>query len=170
MVENIVIRFQPELRDQIRASLVHYRQGVLRICDRVAGTAMLIAGLMLFVTGWPWWLLTIFCLIGFAEWSDVLHFHTLRAWLFFRRNKKFSDEYTVTFTPEGLHFKTVSIDSNLAWSIYDNVVEDSVVFLLMTGKSFYSVMPKRAFRDEDEVNRFRKMVQASIPKYKKQRF
>jgi len=24
-MENIVIRFQPELRDQIRASIVHYR-------------------------------------------------------------------------------------------------------------------------------------------------
>lgn len=170
-MENIVIRFQPELADQIRASMVHYRAGTLRICDRVAGTAALVAGLTLLVVGgWPWWSLAVFCFIGFAEWSDVFHGHTLRAWLSFKRNRKFRDEYMITFAPEGLHFKTVSIDSNVAWSLYDSDVEDSVVFLLMTGKSFYSVIPKRAFKNEDEVNRFREMVQAAVPKYDKQRF
>ena len=170
-METIVIRFKPELRDQIRASVVNYRAGALRICDRVAGTAALVAGLALFlVSGWPWWSLAVFCFIGFAEWSDICHAHTLGAWLHFKRNRKFRDEYTVTFTPEGLHFKTVSIDSIIEWSLYDSVVEDSVIFLLRTGKSFYSVIPKRAFKAEGEVDQFRKMVRAALPKYDKQRF
>ncbi len=66
-MENIVVRFQPELRDQIRASIVHYRAGAVRICDRVAGTAMLVAGLTLFIVGgWPWWSIAAYCFIGLA--------------------------------------------------------------------------------------------------------
>ncbi len=132
---------------------------------------MLVAGLTLFVVGaWPQWSIVAFCFIGLLEWSDVFHAHTLRAWLSFKRNRKFRDEYTVTFTPEGLQFKTVSIDSNIAWSLYDSAVEDSMIFLLNSGKSIYSVIPKRAFKGEDEISRFRMMVQAAIPKYNKQRF
>ena len=124
-MDSIVIRFQPELRDQIRASIVNYRAGVLRACDRIAGTAALAAGLTLFVvSGWPWSLPVLLCFIGLAEWSDVFHAHTLRAWLSFKRNRKFRDEYTLTFTPDGVHFKTVLIDSNIAWTLYDSVLED----------------------------------------------
>jgi hypothetical protein len=170
-MENIVIRFWPELRDQIRASIAHYRAGILRTCDRIAGTAALVAGFTFFLfCGLPWWSLAVFCFVGFAEWSDIFHAHTLRAWLSFKRNKKFRHEFTVTFSREGMHFKTVSIDSNIAWSLYDSVIEDSVIFLLMSGKSMWSVIPKRAFKDEDEANQFRTIVQAAIPKYNKQRF
>jgi hypothetical protein len=108
--------------------------------------------------------------VGFAEWSDLFHAHTRRAWLSFKRNKKFRDEYMLTFMLDGLHFKTATIDSVVIWSHYDRVIEDSEIFLLMSGGSMYSAIPKRAFQGEDEVNRFRGIVKAAIPIYCKQRF
>jgi hypothetical protein len=168
---SIVVRFQPEMRDHLRASTAIYREGRLRTCDRVAGTVAFVAMLTLLVVGgWPWWLSVVIGLVGIAEWSDVFHGHTVGAWLSFKRNKTFRDEYMITFIPEGLHFKTVSIDSNVTWSFYDSVVEDSKLFLLRSGKSSSSVIPKRAFAGNDEIDRFRTMVQAAIPNYSKQRF
>ena len=108
--------------------------------------------------------------MALAEWSDLLHLHTLQTWVFFKRNPKFREEYILAFGSEGLHFKTTSIDSTLVWSYYDRVIEDAELFLLMYGKCMYTVIPKKAFKDEDEINRFRCLIQENIPNFKKQRF
>ena len=170
MNEEITIQFRPELRDQIRASVVHYRSSAWRIADRIAGTMAVVAGLtLLLLDGWRWWLAILFPM-ALAEWSDFLHLHTLQAWVFFKRNPKFRDDYTLTFGAKALQFKTVTIDSKLAWSHYDETVEDSMLFLLRYGRGMYTVIPKRAFKDEDELNRFRDLIQAKIAKFKKQKF
>jgi hypothetical protein len=170
MNEEMTIRFHPELTDQIRASIVLYRSSVWRICDRIAGTIAVISGITFFVLcGWQWWL-AILVPVALSEWSDYLHLHTLQAWIFFKRNPKFRGEYILTFRPEGLHFKTTAIDSTLGWSYYDKILEDSVVFLLSYGKNMCTVIPKRVFKDEDEMNRFRNLIQTKITNYQKQRF
>ncbi len=170
MNEEIAVRFHPELRDQIRASMVLYRASIWRICDRIAGTIAVVAGVTLFVLwGWKWWL-AILIPVALSEWSDFLHLHTVQAWIFFKRNPKFRGEYILTFHPEGLHFKTTAIDSTLGWSYYDNAIEDSAVFVLSYGKSMCTVIPKRAFRNEDEVIQFRNLIQSKISKYQRQRF
>jgi len=99
------LRFQPELRDQVHASVVHYRAGRLRICDRIAGTIGAMAGVTLFVVnGWRWWL-AILIPVAIAEWSDILHAHTIQAWVIFKRNPKFRTEYALTFRPRGHPFQ-----------------------------------------------------------------
>jgi hypothetical protein len=170
MNEDITIQFRPELRDHIRANMVLYRASAWRTCDRIAGTIGVIAGLTLVLVGeWRWWLAILFP-VALAEWSDFLHLSTLQTWIFFKRNPKFKEDYTLTFRPESLHFKTVTIDSTLAWTHYEAVLEDSVLFVLRYGKSLFTAIPKRALKDEDEMDRFRALLQAKIPKYKKQRF
>lgn len=166
MNDEIVIRFRPELRDQVHASVVHYRAGRLRICDRIAGTIGAMAGVTLFVVnGWRWWL-AILIPVAIAEWSDVLHAHALQAWVSFKRNPKFRTEYALTFRPEGIRFKTATIDSNLDWSYYDGVVEDSRLFLLRYGKSLYTVIPKSAFTNEGDMDRFRELARMKIAAYR----
>jgi len=170
MNEAIVIHFRPELRDQIWGSIVHYRAGRTWVRDRIVGTIALVAGLMVYSqSGWRWWLAILFA-IGIAEWTDFLHAHTLRAWFSFARDPKFSEDYTLGFAPEGLHFKTATIDSIIAWSHFDRAIEDSELFLLMTGRSMYSVIPRRAFAGENEVDRFRELIQQMIPAYSRQNF
>jgi len=169
MNDEIAIRFRPELRDQVHASVVHYRAGWLRICDRIAGTIGAIAGVTLFVVnGWRWWL-AILIPVAIAEWSDVLHGHALQAWVGFKRNPKFRTEYALKFRPEGIHFKTATIDSNLEWSHYDGVVEDSRLFLLRYGKSMYTVIPKTAFVNVGEMDRFRELARTKITVYSRQK-
>jgi hypothetical protein len=169
MNAEMTIRYCPALGDQIRASLVHYRGSAWRKCDRIAGTIAGVAGLtLLAVGGWHWWLAVLFPM-ALADWTDVLHLHTLQAWVAFKRNPKFRDEYTLTFADDGLRFTTVTIDSKLAWSHYDNVIEDAKIFLLRYGKSLYTVVPKRAFKDQAEQARFRTLLQSKIPNYNKQR-
>lgn len=36
----------------------------------------------------------------------------------FRREPKFRDDYSLAFSPEGIHFRTAHIDSQLQWSLY----------------------------------------------------
>jgi hypothetical protein len=170
MNEEITISFQPELKDQIRASIAHYRAGKLRICDRIAGSIAILTGLLiLLLSGWQWWL-AILLPLAIVEWSDFLHGHTLQAWIFFVRNPKFRERYSLAFHPEGIHFKTATINSTVAWTHYESVIEDSVIFLLRYGKSMYSVIPKRAFATEDDLCRFREMIRSRIQRYLKQKY
>src|SRR3569623_3663542 len=42
--------------------------------------------------------------------------------LAFRREPKFRDAYSLTFSPEGIHFRTEHIDSQLEWSLYSRAM------------------------------------------------
>jgi hypothetical protein len=65
---------------------------------------------------------------------------------------------------------TATINSTVAWTHYESVIEDSVIFLLRYGKSMYSVIPKRVFAAEDDLCRFREMIRSRIRNYLKQKF
>jgi hypothetical protein len=78
----------------------------------------------------------------------------------FRGNPKFRDEYSLTFSDEGIRFKTRSIDSSVAWDLYTEVVENDRFYLLIYGKNIasFSIVPKRSFRDSMQEAAFREML------------
>ena len=55
--------------------------------------------------------------------------------LAFRHQPKFRDEYSLKFSPEGIHFKTGHIDSHLEWSIYSRALVDAHSYVLYWGSS-----------------------------------
>jgi len=78
-------------------------------------------------------------------------------------NHKFQDPFELTFTQEGIHFSTPTIDSQIDWTFYHYLLEDKEVFLLVYGKWQYSIIPKCAFADASEQDAFRDLARQKIP-------
>jgi len=84
---------------------------------------------------------------------------------YFRGDAKFRDRYELTFSDEGIKVKTPQIDSKLAWSLYTKVVEGRDMYVLIYGNETRTMtaVPKRAFVNEDQENRFRELIARHIP-------
>jgi len=68
----------------------------------------------------------------------------------FRSNPKFRDEYALTFSPEGIRFRTVHIDSQLQWSLYTRALIDENSYVLYYGTRDFTVIPKRIFSSAEQ--------------------
>jgi hypothetical protein len=84
--------------------------------------------------------------------------------LSFRRQPKFRDEYSLTFSQESIHFKTEHIDSVLQWSMYSRALIDAHSYVLYYGTRSISVIPKRAFESADQQKVFEELLKQHIPK------
>jgi hypothetical protein len=83
---------------------------------------------------------------------------------YFRSDPKFREEYDLSFSDEGIGFKTTSINASIAWSLYTGILENERFYLLIYGKNIASVsiIPKRAFRDSRDEAAFREMLRRHI--------
>ncbi len=72
----------------------------------------------------------------------------------FQMNSKYHEEYELTFSEEGIHFKTPSIDSRLEWDIYSELWENDKFYFLIQAKQIYTIIPRRAFSGQAEEERF----------------
>lgn len=80
----------------------------------------------------------------------------------FSQNSKFREEYNLTFSDEGIQFKTESINSNLKWNTYVDFIESEEFFYLIQAKQVFTVIPKRVFRNVEVEKGFREMVLRNI--------
>jgi hypothetical protein len=81
----------------------------------------------------------------------------------FRREPKFRDDYALTFSPEGIHFRTAHIDSQLQWSMYSRALVDAHSYVLYYGSRQFTVIPKRVFQSAEDQQAFEQMLVQHIP-------
>jgi hypothetical protein len=83
---------------------------------------------------------------------------------YFRGDPKFREEYNLTFTEEGIGFKTQNINSSIAWSLYTRVIENDSFYILVYGKNIHSlsIIPKRVFQDSQQEMAFRDLLRRNI--------
>jgi hypothetical protein len=84
--------------------------------------------------------------------------------LAFRHTPKFHDEYSLTFSPEGIHFHTAHVDSHLEWSIYSLALVDDHSYMLYWGSRTFTVIPKRAFQNNGQQGAFEQLLTERVPK------
>jgi hypothetical protein len=82
----------------------------------------------------------------------------------FRHQPKFRDEYSLSFSPEGIHFRTEHIDSHLEWSIYSRVLVDAHTYLLYWGSRTFTIIPRRVFQNAEQQGAFEQLLAERIPK------
>jgi hypothetical protein len=83
--------------------------------------------------------------------------------LVFRREAKFRDEYSLSFSPDGIHFRTMHIDSELQWSLYNRVLVDAYSYVLYYGARSFTVIPKRVFETPEQESAFARLIGLKIP-------
>ena len=158
----ISIDFINKLEDHLKAQQVLYGQGIFAKLDKVI--AVLLFGFGIYCVtfvGLYWWTMIWFP-VAIAEWFNLLSLSRWRTKVEFQRNPKFREEYQLTFSLENIHFKTASIDSTLAWTHYERIVESPDLFLLMYGRGLYTLIPKWCFNSSEEINAFRALLDRAI--------
>ena len=81
----------------------------------------------------------------------------------FRSQAKFRDDYSLTFSHDGIHFRTAHIDSQLQWSLYSKALIDAHSYVLYYGSRQFTVIPKRVFQSTDQQQRFELLLIQHVP-------
>ncbi|MBC7474447.1 MAG: YcxB family protein [Candidatus Sericytochromatia bacterium] len=162
MSQDIFLKYTYTKEEYKRAVVLHYKN-VLEIKKYIIFSIFLLlfSLLCLYYFGYSIiWISTIILslLLLFMVFSA---FFILPSFVY-NRNPKLKDEYYLTFRKDGIGFKTDKIDSNLEWSIYKTIVEDKQFFLLYTDKFYFTVIPKRAFINNEEIDDFRILLKQNI--------
>lgn len=86
------------------------------------------------------------------------HAYTLLPRSHFRRNPKFREAYELTFSDEGVLFRSKGVESRTAWDFYTKVWETPEHFFLVYGKDMFSLLPKRVLREHGQESALRELL------------
>jgi hypothetical protein len=100
--------------------------------------------------------LAVFILILFAAFAIIPS-------LIFRREPKFRDDYSLAFSPEGIHFRTAHIDSQLQLSLYSRALVDAKSYVLYHGSRSFTVIPKRVLQSAEQQEAFEQLLGQKVP-------
>jgi len=70
------------------------------------------------------------------------------------------------FSPDSIAAETPLGNATVKWEAYRYVIETSKLFLLYAQANFANIVPKRCFRNEDEISSFRVLAKEKLPKSK----
>ncbi len=159
----LTLSFRYSEHDYVQAVRAHYASRLRLRLDLAVVTGLTAFGLYELYAGsrvlgvGAVVLAAVFALMLLAAFT-VIPFYT------FRSQPKFRDDYSLVFSPEGIHFRTADIDSNLRWGLYDSALIDANSFILYYGNQQFTVIPKRVFRSAEQLQRFEGMLRQHVPK------
>jgi hypothetical protein len=144
--------------DYVRALRAHYATQLRLPLDILVTATLVGVGAYLWRTQDLHWL-GVGCVIAACAFALMLiAAFTVLPPLFFRREPKFRDDYSLSFAPEGIHFRTAHIDSHLQWNMYSRVLVDAYSYILYYGSRQFTVLPKRVFRSAEEQQAFEQLL------------
>jgi YcxB-like protein len=164
MSQTVNLSFRYAESDYVRALRAHYSS---RLKVRLDIFACIVVGL-LGVYSWrspDYHWLSVICVAASAVLALVLFaaFVVIPP-LAFRSEAKFRDDYSLTFTPDGIHFRTEHIDSQLEWSIYLRALIDERSHVLYYGSRQFTVIPKRVFQNVEQQQVFEQLLNHHVSK------
>ncbi len=65
---------------------------------------------------------------------------------------KYRERYYLKFSLDKIVFKTVTINSELKWDIYDQLFESKKYLFLYQKSNIFTLLPKRAFKDVADID------------------
>lgn len=164
MSETVNLVFRYAESDYVRALRAHFSSHLRVRLDTVAAIAVALLGVYSWRSPDYHWL-SVVCLVA----SCVLAFMLLAAFvvippLAFRSESKFRDDYSITFSQGGIHFRTAHIDSQLQWSVYSKALIDEHSYVLYYGSRQFTVIPKRVFQNAEQLQLFEQLLIQHISK------
>ncbi len=84
----------------------------------------------------------------------------------FLDHKKFTAPISLVFGDETIHIETIDGTSDLNWSFYSGYLETPEQILLYMTRRTFSVIPKSAFTNANQVRDFMSLVGSRIPSKK----
>lgn len=158
------LSFRYSEQDYVRAMHAHYASRLRLKLDAAVAVATALLGIYLWQSlNSRYWGIGLVCLSAVLGLMLVAAFGVIPK-LVFHREPKFRDEYSLTFSPEGIHFRTAHIDSQLQWSMYSHAVVDAHSFVLYYGVHSFTVIPKRVLETAEQLAAFDRLIKEKIPK------
>lgn len=90
--------------------------------------------------------------------------YILQPILLFNSTSKYHHSYKMQFTQENICFETQGISSVLSWNIYTAYLENDNYFFLLQDKRYYTLIPKRAFSKNDDIEKFKIILESHLTK------
>jgi hypothetical protein len=158
MNETVSLSFRYAESDYVRALRAHYSSRLRVRFDIAAAIAAALLGVYSWRSPDYHWL-SVVCSVA----SVVLVLILFAAFvvippLAFRSEAKFRDDYSLTFSRDGIHFRTAHIDSQLQWGMYSRALIDEHSYVLYYGSRQFSVIPKRVFQDAEQQRLFEQLL------------
>jgi YcxB-like protein len=162
-METVNLSFRYAEEDYVRALRAHYASR-LRLPLDIAVTAGVVAlGAYEWCSGSHAFGATLLCVSGIFALILVAAFAVIPS-VSFRSQPKFRDEYSLRFSPKGIHFQTAHIDSDLQWGMYTSALVDAYSFILYYGTQQFTVIPKRVFQDGSQRQMFERLLLQNVSK------
>jgi YcxB-like protein len=150
--------------DYARALRAHYTSRLRLRLDVVVVVVLIGIGIYLWRSPRSHWLGVACVSIAVLFSLMLIAAFTIIPSLAFRREPKFRDEYSLAFSPEGIHFLTTHIDSQLQWSIYSRALIDAHSYILYYGTQQFTVIPKRVFQSAEQQQAFESLLIQHVSK------
>ncbi|MFZ0523246.1 MAG: YcxB family protein [Candidatus Acidiferrales bacterium] len=163
MVSPIPLTFKYSEQDYVQAMRAHYASRLKLRLDAVVAAASALVGI--YLSRFPdmrVWGFVLICLSAVLVVMLFLAFVVIPR-VVFRREPKFRDEYSLTFSSDGIHFRTVHINSQLEWSLYTRVLVGAHSLVLYHGNNSFTVIPKRVFESAEQLAAFERLIKENIP-------
>lgn len=158
MNSTINISFRYTESDYVRALRTHYASHLHLRLDIVVTSVLVGIGVYLWRSPSLHWL-GLACVVVSAAFALMLiAAFTVIPLLAFRREPKFRDDYSLTFSPEGIHFRTAHVDSQLQWNMYSRALIDVHSYILYYGSRQFAVIPKRVFQSTEQRQAFERLL------------
>ena len=158
MNSTIHLSFRYAESDYVRALRAHYASHLRLRLDVVITVVLIGIGVYLWRSPSLHWL-GLTCIVVAVVFALMLvAAFTVIPSLAFRREPKFRDDYSLTFSPEGIHFRTAHIDSQLQWSMYSRALVDAHSYVLYYGSRQFTVIPKRVFQSVEQQQVFEQLL------------
>lgn len=85
--------------------------------------------------------------------------------LFWEKLTNLHQPMTVEVNEESLKFKTLYIEDKFKWQFFLQAVETRNIFMLYESQVVFSMIPKRAFSNDAQVEEFRELLRTKIAKF-----
>ena len=162
-MEIIEVRFQYTEKEYIQASRQYmFMSKLLKKSDIILPFVLLpLSVLYMFLADFNVWSIII-CVCAWLYLVVIGALYYLIPKVTYKQNAKFREEYYLAFSGEGIRFQTNTINSDLQWDVYKDMLENEEYFYLCQNKQMYSVIPKSAFQDESQVQQFKELVLGKV--------
>lgn len=162
-METVNLTFRYAEQDYVRAVRAHYASRLRLPLDVAVIVGVAVVGAYEWRSGSHGFGLTLLCVSGIFALVLVATFGVIPT-IAFRRQPKFRDDYSLSFSPQGIHFRTAHIDSDLKWSMYTSALVDAYSFILYYGTQQFTVVPKRVFQDVSQRQIFEQLLMQNVSK------
>jgi len=85
----------------------------------------------------------------------------------FSQTAKYHDVYSMVFSNDVIQWETPSIHSEIKWEIYSEVWESNEFYYLIQGPRMYTLIPKRAFENQEDKQAFEVILRSNFKRIKR---